>query len=146
MNLEQITASLLEQYPSDQRRDLQKRERYLERFGQLAFGGFGIVGAVAIIGLIYTIIVRMVLTGSNVWTGLLLAAFVAFAGLALSYVLLKEVVSEKRQKTNGPAPELAPAPNTGPLLEESHFEPARSVTEDTTHRLSADIISKTRKL
>jgi hypothetical protein len=144
VNLEQTAASLLEQFPIDQRTYLQKQERLLERFGQIAFGGFGLIVIVAIIGLIYKIITKFVLTGTNIWAGILLAAFVAFAGLTLAYVVLNESLKAKRGKPNTFSPELEPA--TDGLLEESYFEPAVSVTEDTTYRLTPETISKTRKL
>jgi hypothetical protein len=147
MNLEQTAASLLEQFPADQRTDVQKQERLLERFGRIAFGGFGLIVVVAIIGLIYTIITKFVLTGTNIWAGILLAAFIAFAGLTLAYVVLNESLKAKRGKPDTSSPELEPdASATDRLLGESHFEPAVSVTEDTTHRLTPETISKTRKL
>lgn len=146
MNLEQTAASLLEQYPTESRAHLQKQERLIERFGQIAFGGFGLMVILGIIGLIYTVITKMVLTGSNFWAGILLAAFMVFAALTLSYVVLRESVKDKRAKLNSSSRELAPAaPETGRLLEESHFEPAGSITEHTTQHLSAEKISKTQK-
>ena len=147
MNLEQTAMSLLEQFPTAQRANLQRYERVLERFGKIAFAGFGVVVLTAILGIIFVIITRMILTGANFWTGILLVAFIIFAGLTLSYVMLNETLKEKRAKLNVPAPGLEPAaPDTGRLLNEPSFQPASSVVEETTHLLDPEVISKTRKL
>ena len=144
MNLEQTTTSLLEQFPTAQRANIQKQERMLERFGQITFAGFGLVILTAIGAMIYMILTKMVLSGTNFWSGLLLIAFVFFAGLALTYVLLAESVKEKKQKLGAkPAGEFAKA-DTEKLLGESTFEPIGSVTENTTELLKTE--SRTRKL
>src|SRR5687768_18148948 len=78
MNLEPVAQSLLEQFPGGGDPDLIRRERRLERFGQFAFGGFGLVLVAAVIGLIYTIFTKMVLDGQQPWAGILLIAFILF--------------------------------------------------------------------
>src|SRR5688572_3942337 len=81
MNLEQVAISLLEQFPTDQRADLQRRERMLERFGQIVWSGFGVVVLVGVGAIISMILAKMVFSGINFWAGILLIAFVVFAGL-----------------------------------------------------------------
>ncbi len=149
MNLEQTALSVLEQFPTGQSFSIQRQERMLERFGQIAFGGFGVVVLTAVGGFIYLIITKLILTGVNFWGGILLTAFILFAGLTLAYVILNESLKEKRSKLNPAAAtggaELA-APETGRLLPEKDFEPAASVTEGTTRLLASERETKTQKL
>jgi hypothetical protein len=50
MNLETTAQSLLEQFPQGERPDLMASEKMLELFGKVAFGGFGIVLVLAVVG------------------------------------------------------------------------------------------------
>ena len=137
MNLEQAAQSLLEQFPGGQSIDLARREQMLERFGKIAFGGFGIVLLLAVAGMIYTVIMKMVLAGEQPWAGVLLIFFMLFALLSLTYVIFNEDLKEKRKKALHPAP-VEPEPDsivTGKLLDEGHFEPIPTVTENTTDLL-----------
>ncbi len=62
-------------------------------------------------------------------------AFIIFAALTLSYVVMNEHLKEKRAKL-GELPDQLPAAKTGKLLDESRFEPiTTSVTEGTTELL-----------
>ena len=136
MNLETAAQSLLEQFPGRAHPDLTRRERRLERFGQFAFGGFGLVLGVAIIGLVYTVFRKMVLDGTQPWAGILLIAFILFAAMTLAYVIFAEDLKEKRKKVRpSPVTELEVAADTGKLLEESQFVPIPTVTENTTDLL-----------
>jgi hypothetical protein len=136
MNLEPAAQSLLEQFPAGERPDLARREQRLERFGQVAFGGFGIVLLIAVVGIIYTIFTKMILVGEQPWAGALLIAFIIFAVLTLTYVVFAEDLKEKRKKTAPAEPrELEGPRTTGRLLDESRFEPAPTVTEQTTDLL-----------
>lgn len=145
MNLEQTAMSLLEQFPTAQRANLQRQEQMLERFGQIAFTGFGLVISIAIGAIIYFIITKMILTGVNLWSGILLVAFIIFAGLSLGYVFWAESLKEKRQKLRPQATDvLLEARETGQLLKEGSLEPAISVTENTTELLGIE--NKTRRL
>lgn len=143
LNIESAAKSLLEQVPGSGRPDLARREQMLERFGQIAFGGFGIVLLVAIAGIIYTVFTKMVLEGGQPWAGVLLIAFVLFAAMALVYVLFAEDLKEKRKKA---APsrnrELEHPATTGKLLEEHEFEPIPAVTESTTDLLPHENVRK----
>ena len=140
MNLESTAASLSEQFPDRERYELTKREQQLERFGQFAFGGFGIVLLIGIAGLIYTILTKMVLVGQQPLAGILLIAFIIFAALTLAYVVFAEDLKDRRKRGRaeagqGPS-ELQEPAVTSRLLEEREFIPAGSVTEKTTDLLS----------
>ena len=136
VNLEGTTASLLEQFPDGTRSDLQRKEQSLDRFGSVAFTGFGIVIGVGLLWLLYYIFERMVLSGKQPVPGILLIAFIIFAGLSLGYVFWREHLSEKRSKLGkSPNAEL-PTATTGKLLEEPTFEPVPSVVEHTTELLT----------
>ncbi len=114
----------------------------LERFGQIAFGGFGVVVLTAIAGLIYWIVTKVILTGESFWGGILLIAFMVFAALTLAYVFLRESINEKKQKIN---PQLAGNPDASvPRLGDATFQPAVSVIEDTTDLLPVE--NRTKKL
>ena len=135
MNLESTAESLREWAPIESD-DLARRERFLERFGQFAFTGFGLVLLIAVIGLIYTILVKMVLAGDQPWAGVILINFIVFAILTLAYVVFKEDLKERRKKARPAHPnELESPAVTGKLLEEKEFEPIPTVIEDTTDLL-----------
>lgn len=143
-NLEKTAESLLEQIPSAESEKLMKKQTKLEKFGNIAFGGFGLVLLTAIGGIIYWIITQIILDRTNIFTGVLLIAFLIFAVLTLIYVVLNEVLKEKKQKTN-PALEnvLQRKIETAKLLEEKHIEPILSVTDSTTNLLFVEPKRKT---
>lgn len=148
MNLEQTAISLLEQFPTAQRANLQRQERMLEKFGQIAFGGFGIVLFLAICSILYLVITRIILGGGTLleqFGGVLLALFIVFASLALTYVIFSEDLKERKQKRN---PSLEDeVVNIHPMAElpsKNDFEPVPSVVEDTTDLLKVE--NKTRRL
>jgi hypothetical protein len=145
MNLTDIAASFLQHLPHDGAANIHKREQMLERFGQIALGGFGVVILTAVAGIIYWIVTKVILTGESFWGGILLIAFIVFAALTLAYVILRESINEKKQKLN-PRPlvtEREEKAGVG-MLQEGHFQPAVSVVEDTTDLLPVE--NKTRKL
>lgn len=136
MNLEGTVASLLEQFPDGARSELQKQEQKLERFGNIAFTGFAVVLGLGVLGLLYWILDKMVIGEASPLPGILLMAFIVFAALTLSYVVMNEHLKEKRAKL-GKLPDQLPAAKTGKLLDESRFEPVpTSVTEGTTQLLN----------
>ncbi|MEQ1644854.1 MAG: hypothetical protein ABL959_15500, partial [Pyrinomonadaceae bacterium] len=117
MNLEGAAASLLEQFPDGQRTDLQREERNLERFGKVAFTGFGIVLFLGVLGLLYWIFDRMIVGDAGLLSGILLMAFIIFSALALTYVVWQESLKEKRAKLGRTPNPTLPAATTGKLLE-----------------------------
>jgi len=135
MNLESTVESLREWAPIESD-DLARRERFVEHFGQFAFAGFGLVLLISVIGLIYTIIVKMILAGDQPWAGVILVNFLVFAVLALGYVVYKEDLKERRKKARPAPPNELESPGvTGKLLEQKEFEPIPTVIEDTTDLL-----------
>ena len=144
LNLEQTALSLLEQISSTESTELLRKQRNLEKFGAIAFGGFGLVLLTALTAIIYFIFIRMIWSGESVFFGILLIAFMIFAGLSLIYVFFNEDLKEKQQK-NRPTlkNELTEKPDTAKLLEDKPFEPVPSITEDSTELLFTK--NKTRK-
>ena len=65
INLEQTAHSLLEQIPSAKSADLIMKRRSLEKLGGIAFTGLGIVIGLGILGLLYSILVKMVPFGNG---------------------------------------------------------------------------------
>lgn len=144
LNLEDTAKSLLAQMPSAETANLLRREQMLEKFGTIAWSGFGIVLLIAIGGIIYAIVTEMILSGKNPYVGALMTAFIVFAALTLAYVVFNEDLKEKKQKLNLRAQkELAEPKTTGKLLEEKPFEPVPSVVENSTELLPVE--NKTRK-
>jgi len=145
LNLEKSSESLLEQIPNAQNANLIKQSQLVEKFGNFALGGLGLVILTAISAIIYGIFSKMILTGANVLVGILLIAFLIFAALSLIFVMFNESIKEKKAKTN-PAlkSELNEKQETAKLLEQKHFEPAASVTENSTELLFVE--NKTRKI
>jgi len=144
LNLEDSAKSLLDQIPSAKSVSLSKAEKRLEKFGTIAWNGFGIVIFIALCAMIYGIFNSMILTGKNIWFGILLVAFIIFAALLGVYVFLSEELKEKKIKNRfQPINELSAPKITDKLLEEKPFEPAGSVTENSTQLLPVE--NKTRK-
>lgn len=144
LNLERTAESLLMQVPSAESAKLLKRERNLERFGNIAFGGFGVVLLSGIGAIIYYTFTKMILSGQSVIAGIFIIAFLIFAALTLIYVAFREDLNERKQKLNPTLKdELSEAKTAGRLLEDKPFEPVPSVTENTTDLLYTE--SKTRK-
>lgn len=140
MNLESVAKAVLEQFPGGDRPDLDRLERRVEKFGRIAFGGFLAFGLVAVLGICYAIIDKLILTGDRPWFGLLLLGFIIFASLMLAYVIFREDLKEKRVQTGpGDFPaEVETAAITDRLLEASRVEPVPTVTESTTELLPRD--------
>jgi hypothetical protein len=144
LNLEKTAETLLEQIPSAESAKLLKRERNLQKFGSVVFGGFGLLLLIGIVAIIYLIITKVILSGNSVFGGIMLIAFIIFAALSLAYVMFNEDLKERKQKANlNLKNELPEKRETGKLLEEKPFEPISSVTENTTDLLYAE--QKTRK-
>jgi hypothetical protein len=140
LNLRESADSLLSQIPEAAFAELKRQERRLERFGSIAFTGLGVVLLLGILLVIYSILQKMVFSGENPVGGILLIAFVIFATLSLAYVVFNESLKEKREKLN-PRLESKPAVTAGlrmpaQLADGAEFEPAPTVTEDTTELLA----------
>jgi hypothetical protein len=144
MHFKDVALALAEQFADVPRSDLQKQERMLERFGDVAFTGLGVVVAIGIGAMLYAIVTKMILSGTQPLSGLLLAAFVIFAGLSLAYVFWNETLKESRKRVDlAPGRDLNAAA-TARLIDERPFNPAPSVVEDTTALLSIE--RKTKEL
>ena len=137
MNLEQISAALTDQLP-ERDADLERRAARLEVFGNIAFVGLGIILLVGIVGILYAIITKMILSGAQPLAGVLLANFVLFAALALTYVFLRENLNERKKKARAisvSTPEPDAGFDTNKLLQDPIIEPAPSIVEETTDLL-----------
>lgn len=144
MNLEIAAQSLHDQFPGGQSPDIVRREELLERFGRIAFGGFGVVLLLAVFGLIFTIITKMVLSGEQPVVGILLCAFIVFAVMSLAYVIFNEDLKDRRQRIRSQERGVLTGDAVaGKLIEERPFEPVPTVTENTTDLLPRE---KTRRL
>ena len=146
MNLQQTAIALAEQFPGKSGSEIEQKEQRLERFGRVLFGGFGTVIGVAIIGLLYAIVKNSILAGDQPLVGLILALFVVFAALALTWVVMNEDLKEKRKKRYGgveTADQLAAKLVTNQLLE-AEATAVDSVIEDTTDLLPLE--NRTQKL
>ena len=140
MNLEQVSAALSEQLP-DRDVNIERSEARLEVFGNVVFVGFGIVIVAAVIGILYTIITKMILSGEAPIVGVLLGNFVLFAMLTLAYVVFREDLNERKKKARAvpaPAPESHVDIDTAKLLQDPIQESTPSVVEDTTDLLPVE--------
>ena|SRR5687768_2218320 len=143
LNLEQTAVSVREQSGEEGPAELSRQEKALQKFGTVAFTGFGIVIGISVLGIIYAIVANMILNGSQPLYGIILIAFIVFAALTLGYVFWNESLEEKRTKLRSTSPikEVETA-TTADLLEESSFEPISSVIEHTTSRLEMDTVKR----
>jgi hypothetical protein len=136
LNLTLVSRALAEQRPRPAA-ELERRERMLNTFGTVTFTGFGLVILAAVGGIIYTIVTKMILDGRQPVAGVLLALFVLFAGLALTYVILNETLKDKRaERDRLPAPG-AKAADTADLLSDRPVAALPSVTEGPTEILGS---------
>jgi len=146
IGLEKVVESLMEQKILSAQDDKSLRKRILlETFGTVAFGGFGMVIIIAVCAIIYVIVTKMILSGSSVLAGMLLTAFIVFGLMSVMYILFNESLKDNKLKdkqSEGREP-IEPK-NTINLLEEKPFEPAASVTENSTELLFIE--NKTKKL
>jgi hypothetical protein len=147
MNLTDTIVSFMQQFPSGTDMSIQRKEQLLDKFGQVAFGGFGLAIFAGVGAIIYLIITKMILDGKSVWSGVLLLAFVVFAALSLAFVFLRETLNDQKQKLNpqltGNEPSLIVSRAAG-SLSDAAFQPAQSVIENTTDLLPVE--PGTRKL
>ena len=144
LNLEKSAESLLEQLPTAESANLLKQTKLLEKFGNFALGGLGTVLLVGVLIMIATIFSKMVLTGDRVLFGLLLISFIIFAALSLAYVFINESIKEKKEKINPVLNKELEKRDTAKLLEDKPFEPAGSVTENSTELLLTE--NKTQRI
>jgi uncharacterized membrane protein YvbJ len=145
IGLEKTVESLMEQKLSPAQNDSLLRKRILlETFGTVATGGLITVVVIGVGAIVYTILTKMILTGSSVLFGILLTAFIVFALLTLIYVFFNESFKEKQNKRKLSVSELNEPKNSNNLLEDKPFEPAASVTENSTELLYTK--NKTQKL
>ncbi len=136
MNLEQTALSVREQKGDEALLQIDAEQRKLERFGNVAFTGFGIVLIVGICALIGYVLQQMVFSGTRPLFGVLLAAFIIFAGMALTYVIWNESLKEKREKLKTPRELPTPDPNLQlPPRDTNDLIPVPSVVEGTTELL-----------
>lgn len=144
MNLEASAESLMRQTEGG---EITPSDRRLEVFGSVVFSALGVIGALVLAGLVYTMVTRFVLTGEAIAFGIVLSLLIIFGGLALAFVVLNEGRKEKQAAHKGFASQqdsLSDAPNTAKLIESGHFEPVPSVVDDTTELLKVE--ARTRKL
>jgi len=138
-NLEKTSEALLEQFPKGEIVALERAEQRLERFGKVALGGFLIILGLGILGLIYAIVTKMILSGEKPLIGSIVVLTLIFGALGLTYVVFREGLNEKRKALRHRAakPELS-NPVTGKVLYEGSQQPITSIVEDTTDLLPVE--------
>jgi len=144
MNLEQTALTLADQFGAVRDVSSQSIDRFFENLGKVAFGGFGTVLVIGLGFLLYTILTRFILDGSQVAFGVFLFLFVIFASMSLCYVIYIESRKDRRAfKHLEPSARDLSAPDTGRFLKEPAEMPIPSVVEDTTDLLHVE--AKTRR-
>jgi cytochrome c biogenesis protein CcdA len=137
MNLASAAQSLVEQFPSGDQTDMTRREVRLEKLGNLAFVGFLFVMIFAVLGLLFAILGRLVVSGDNPLMGIAVMVFIIFGMMTLGYVFFRKSLKEKRKKnfTQESESQRVPPAVTARLIEEREFEPVPTITEETTNLL-----------
>jgi hypothetical protein len=142
LNLESISHSLSRQLNDGA---VEPADRRLELFGNIVFGGLGVVGLAAVVGLIYTIITGFILSGRGVAFGIIVSLLIVFGVLAIAWVILNEGRKDNAKKQSRanfrPQPEVGSA-DTAKLLQTGKFEPTPSVVENTTELLHVEAASR----
>lgn len=144
LNLADISQSFLMQIPSAESAELMRRRKGIERLGEIGLTGLGVVGLFGVGAMIYSVLVKMILSGTNIIGGIIIITFIIFAVLSLVYVIYMKAL-EETEKSLRRAKKVEPfeVKKTAELLEEKLFELAARVTENTTELLHAE--PKTRK-
>lgn len=143
MNLEETAASLSDQF-GELANISRKCESFFTVLGKIGFGGFGAAVVIGVLWLIYTIVTKMIIGGTQPLFGLLLVLFFVFAALTLVYVIYNEATNDKKVERRATTIPEFKAPDTGRLLTDPIDEPVPSVIENTTELLKVE--SQTRKL
>lgn len=139
LNLEKTAVSLLEQLPVTARSTpLSDFENSAEKFQLIILLALCAVGFVGIGALIYNILAKMILSGTNVIGGVIVLSFLILAVLSLIAIYLPKAFA----KTDTKKIEIEPRGNEfdkpvviAELLSEGNFEPIpvqSNVTENTT--------------
>ena len=144
MNLEQTAITLSDQFGPEGEISAGAVDRFFQNLGKFAFGGLGAVFVIGIGYLLWIILTRFVLEGTQVTFGVFLMLFVVFAALSLTYVIYNESRKGRRAVSRDEHPEELAAPDTGKLLNQPSQTPIPSVIDDTTELLAIE--AKTRKL
>jgi hypothetical protein len=145
LKLDAIVQMLGDQFPTMEYAKLRKRK---ERFEKLGLFSLSLAGFLAF-ALIFTkaAYYKIMLFGENVIFGAAFVAFLVFGLLSVFFFNYPKLFM-KFEKINPrlPAPEKSAlsSPGDTPLIEDRPFEPANSVTEDSTELLK--VRRDTRKL
>ena len=134
MNLEQ-TAISFRDHSTDVIEKRQREEKRLERFGKVAFGGLGVVAVLAVCGILYYVLTKMVLTGTQPWAGVVFFLVIVFASLSLAYVIWRQSMREKWAKVQKQRSADINQPIMTTQLLGDPIEPPASVIERTTELL-----------
>jgi hypothetical protein len=139
LSLEKVSLALLEQIPSAENAELVRQHKDLEKLVRLGFVGLEIVAVFAFGAMIYSVVVKMILSETNIIGGIVIIAFTLFAVLSLAYVLYMKTLENNRKLLHlSKNIEMPEDKISGKLLEEKSFEPVPSVTEDTTKLLKVE--------
>ena len=143
LKLDVISQAVAEQTPTKEYAELQKRKELFEKLGIFSLSSFGLIGLTFLLAKV--VYYKLILFGADAlfWSGLV--AFFAF-GLLTVFFFNYPKLFMKFDKIN---PRLSPneekqiSQPTQKLIEDKPFEPAASVTENSTELLP--IKNKTRK-
>ena len=144
MNLEQTAVTLADQFGADFEISSRSVDRFFNSLGKFAFGGFGTVLVIGIGFLIYSVISKFIVDGSQVAFGVFLILFLIFASLSLVYVIYNESKKDKKRAASDERGRELSSAATQNLLSEPSQMPIPSVVDDTTELLRIE--SKTRRL
>lgn len=143
MSLVETSISLANQF-GDLSDNSRKWEGFFTTIGKVGFGGFASIAVLGFFWLLYTIIIKMIVGGSQPMFGLLLVLFLVFAALTLVYVVYTEAAKDRKDQQMKSFHAESKTGDTGRLLSDPINEPAPSVIENTTELLKVE--SQTRKL
>lgn len=136
LNIEKIGEILLQQIPSAESAELMKRHKNIEKIGTIGLTGIGIVGLFGIGAMIYSILIKMILSGTNIIGGIIIITFLIFAVMSLIYVVYMKALEDTEKKLKRAKKiEVFESKKTAELLEEKPFSPVPSITESTTKSL-----------
>jgi ABC-type bacteriocin/lantibiotic exporter with double-glycine peptidase domain len=141
-NLQETKKSLAAQLSLDKNASRFNQLKLIKRLTDVASIVLAILVSSGIIFFIYAVLTNMVFSGKRVWVGIFLIYLIFEFVIRQIRRIKRRKIIEDEAKTSPLASELT-GRETAKLLEEKPFEPAQSITENTTGLLYAE--QKTKK-
>lgn len=133
LSIEEAAASLLRQIPSAESSEIMRQRMQWEMFGAIAWTGFLVGASLVLISILYVVFERFIMSGTNIFFGIMFVLFLVFGAAMLVYIYKSQQLKQlAAASTPTPPTDQLNRAETAKLPDGGSFEPASSVTEDST--------------